>query len=106
MYTVRNVIGTLCAVCQDEGNCKLLTTTTIEYGFWVTSKNCTKLIFDWNQLKLITQHKYMYMYMQLCIRKCNKNEDFFSFQFWQNWPQTMYYSTGTLARFLVPLQNS
>ena len=30
--------------------------------FWSNFKNCKKSNFDWNQLKLSTQHKYMYMH--------------------------------------------
>ena len=30
--------------------------------FWSNLKICKKSNFDWNQLKLSTQHKYMYMH--------------------------------------------
>ena len=39
----------------------------------------------------------------ICIRKCNKNEEFFPSHFWQN---TLYYSTGTLALFLSNFKKS
>ena len=32
--------------------------------FRATFKICKKSKFDWNQLKLSTQHKYMYMYQK------------------------------------------
>ena len=28
-------------------------------------KNCKKSNFNWNQLKISTQHKYMYMYQKM-----------------------------------------
>ena len=41
---------------------------TIVQGLWpdfgVTLKNRKKSKFDWNQLKLATQHKNMYMYQK------------------------------------------
>ena len=41
---------------------------TIVQGLWpdfgATSKICKKSYFDRNQLKLSTQHKYMYMYQK------------------------------------------
>ena len=41
---------------------------TIAHGFWpnffVTLKIYKKSNFDWNQLKVSTQHKYMYMYQK------------------------------------------
>ena len=33
-------------------------------GFWSNFKINKKSNFDWNQLKLSTQHKYMYMYQK------------------------------------------
>ena len=33
--------------------------------FWSNFKFCKKSNFDWNQLKLNTQHKYMYMHQKM-----------------------------------------
>ena len=42
-----------------------LTSTTIQYmAFGISLKIHKKFKFDWNQLKLDTQHKNMYMYQK------------------------------------------
>ena len=33
-------------------------------NFGATLKNCKKSNFDWNPLKISTQHKYMYMHQK------------------------------------------
>ena len=58
--------------------------------------------FDRNQLKLSTQHKYMYMYQKKII----KVKNFVLVIFDEIWPDTLYYSTGTLARFFSNFKNS
>ena len=45
--------------------------------FGATLKIRKKSNFDWNQFKLSTQHKYMYMHL-----KKYKNPEFSPFQFW------------------------
>ena len=56
---------------------------------------------DWNQLKLSTQHKYMYIASENVIKMENSLLAIFD----EIWPETMYYSTGTLARFLSNFKN-
>ena len=51
--------------------------------------------FDQNQLKISMQHKYMYMYQKKII----KIENSLLVIFDEIWPETMYYSTGSLAQF-------
>ena len=45
---------------------------TIVHGLWLnfgaTLKIRKKSNFDWNQLKLSTQHKYMYMYQKKLLK--------------------------------------
>ena len=65
-------------------------------------KICKKSKFDWNQLKLSTQHKYMYMYQE---KKINMENSLLAI-FDEIWPEALYYSTGSLARFLSNLKNS
>ena len=63
------------------------------------SKKCN---FDPNQLKLSTQYKYMYMYQKIIIKIKNSHLAIFA----KIWPITLYYSTGTLVRFLIKFKNS
>ena len=42
----------------------------------------------------------------ICIRKNYKMENCHFFKFGEIWPATLYYSTGTLARFLSNFKNS
>ena len=70
--------------------------------FLSNSKIRKKSKFDRNQLKLSTQHKYMYMYQEKNI----KMENSLLVLFDEIWPETLYYSTGTLARFLSNFKNS
>ena len=64
-------------------------------NFGATSKFHKKSNFDWNQLKFHKQHKNMYMYQKKNIKMENSLLVIFA----KIWPKTMYYSTGTLARF-------
>ena len=70
---------------------------TIVQGLWpdfgATLKIHKKSNFDQNELKLSTQHKDMYMYQKKII----KMENSLIVIFHEIWPETMYYSTGTLA---------
>ena len=70
---------------------------TIVQGLWpnfgATLKIHKKSNFDLNQLKLSTQHKYMYMYQKKII----KMEKSLLANFDEIWPKSLYYSTGTLA---------
>ena len=72
---------------------------TIVQGLWLdfgaTLQIREKSNFDWNQLKLSTQHKYMYMYQKKIIKMENSLLVIFD----ENWPNSLYYSTGTLAKF-------
>ena len=72
---------------------------TIVQGLWpdfgATLKNCKKSNFDRNQLKPSTQHKNMYMYQKKIIKMENSLLVIFD----ETWPKSLYYSTGTLARF-------
>ena len=70
--------------------------------FLATLKIRKKSNFDRNQLKLYTQHKYMYMYQKKNIKMQNS----LLFNFDEIWPETLYYSTGTFARFLSNFKNS
>ena len=78
---------------------------TIVQGLWAdfgaTLKICKKSNFDRNQLKLSTQHKYMYMYQKKIIKMENSQQAIFD----EIWPETMYYSTGTLGRFWRNFKN-
>ena len=49
---------------------------------------------------------YVYVHVQLCIRKNYKNGEFLVAIFDEIWPKTLYYSTGSLARFLSNFKNS
>ena len=63
-------------------------------NFWAALKICKKSNFDWIQLKLSTQHKYMYMH-----RKKLQKWRILSFSFLMKFgprPCTIY-STGSLA---------
>ena len=51
----------------------------LQPNFRVTLKIFKKSNFDWNQLKVSTQHKDMYMHL-----KNYKNEEFSPSHFWQN----------------------
>ena len=53
-------------------------------------------MYDWNQLKLSTQHKYVYMY-----QKKIEMENSFLFIFDEIWPKIVYYSTGSLTQTFV-----
>ena len=64
--------------------------------FRATLKIRKKSNFDWNQLKLSTQHKYMYNYVSENVIKI---ENSLLFIFGEIWPMTLYYSTGTFTRF-------
>ena len=79
---------------------------TIVQGLWpdfgATLKICKKSNFDWNLLKVSTQHKNMYM----CQKKNIKMENSLLVIFDEIWPTTMYYSTGSLAQFLSNFKNS
>ena len=57
--------------------------------------------FDQNQLKLSIQHKYLYMYEKKIIKMENSLLVFFD----ENWPKSLYYSTGNLAQFLSNFKN-
>ena len=70
--------------------------------FGATLKIHKKSNFDRNQLKLSTQHKYMYMYQKKNI----KMENSLLFIFDEIWPKTMYYSTGTFTQFWSNFKNS
>ena len=63
------------------------------HDFLAILKIHKKSNFDWNQLKLSKQHKYMYMHQKKII----KMENSLLVNFDESWPETMYYSTGTLA---------
>ena len=71
-------------------------------NFGATLKIRKKSNFDQNQLKVSTQHKYMYMYQEKNIKMENSLLVIFD----EIWPETLYYSTGSLARFLSNLKNS
>ena len=66
--------------------------------FGATLKIRKKSNFDWNQLKLSTQHKYMHNYVSENVIKI---ENSLLFIFGEIWPMTLYYtcSTGTFTRF-------
>ena len=64
-------------------------------NFGANLKIHKKSNFDWNQLKLSTQHKNMYMVN--ASEKIIKMENSLLAIFAKFWPKTMYYSTGTLA---------
>ena len=49
--------------------------------------------FNWNQLKLSTQHKNMYMHQKKYMKMENSQILIFD----EIWPTTLYYSTGTLT---------
>ena len=68
--------------------------------FGATSKIRKISNFDRNQLKLSTQHKYMFMYQII------KMENSLLVIFDEIWPETMYYSTGTLTQFWSNFKNS
>ena len=71
--------------------------------FGATLKIRKKSNFDQNQLKLFTQHKYMYV----CVsEKIIKKKNSLLFNFDEIWPKTLYYSTGTFARFWSNFKNS
>ena len=78
---------------------------TIVQGLWpdfgVTLKICKKSKFDRNQLKISTQHKYMYVY-----KKIIKMENSLLVIFDEIWSKSLYYSTGSLARFWSNFKNS
>ena len=42
--------------------CTIVQGLLLDFG--ATLKICKKSNFDWNQFKLSTQHKYMYMYQK------------------------------------------
>ena len=63
-------------------------------------KICKKSNFDQNQLKVSTQHKYMYV-----SEKIIKMENSLLANFDEIWPMTLYYSTGTLTQFLSNFKN-
>ena len=71
-------------------------------NFGATFKINKKSNFDRNQLKLSTQHKHMYMYQEKNIKMENSLLVIFD----DIWPETLYYSTGTLTRFLSNFKNS
>ena len=71
-------------------------------AFGATLKIHKKSNFDWTQLKLSTQHKYMYMYQKKIIKMENSLLAIFD----EIWPKTLYYSTGTLNRFWSNFKNS
>ena len=79
---------------------------TIVQGLWpdflATLKIHKKSNLDRNQLKISTQHKYMYIHKKKIIKMENSLLVIFD----EIWPETMYYSTGTLARFLSNFKNS
>ena len=58
--------------------------------FGATLKIHKKSNFDWNHLKLSTQHKYMYTYVSENVIKM---ENSLLFIFSEIWPTTLYYST-------------
>ena len=64
---------------------------TIVQGVWpefgAILKIRKKSNFDWNQLKLSTQHKYMYVYQKKIIKRENSHLAIFD-EFWR---KTMYY---------------
>ena len=62
--------------------------------FWSKFKIFKKSKFDCNELKVSTQHKYMYMH-----QKNYKNGKFSPIDFDEIWQKTLYYSTGSLTRF-------
>ena len=70
--------------------------------FGVILKIHIKFKFDWNGLKLSTQHKNMYMYQEKNI----KMENSLLFIFGEIWPKSLYYSTGTLTQFWSNFKNS
>ena len=47
----------------DKNHCTIVQGLLSDFG--ATLKNHKKSKFDWNQLKLSTQHKYMYMYQKM-----------------------------------------
>ena len=63
--------------------------------FGATLKNHKKSNLDRNQLKISTQHKYMYMFQ----KKFKKWRILSKPTFDEIWPETMYYSTGTFVQF-------
>ena len=70
--------------------------------FWRTLKIHKKSNFDWNQFKLEKQHK---LSTCICIRKNIKMENSLLVIFGEIWPKSLYYSTGTLARFWSNFKN-
>ena len=70
-------------------------------NFGATLKICKKSNCDRNYLKLSTQHKNMYMYQEKNI----KTEKSLVAIFGKIWPKSLYYSTGTFARFWSNFKN-
>ena len=64
--------------------------TIVQGIFGATLKIFLKSKFDWNQLKLSTQHTSTC----ICIRK---NYKYGEVIFAKIWPMTLYYSIGTLC---------
>ena len=79
---------------------------TIVQGLWPDFGSNLKIRknsnFDQNQFKIEKQHKDMYMYQEKLLKKWNSTVAIFH----EIWPITMYYSTGTLARFWSKFKNS
>ena len=72
-------------------------------AFGVTLENYKKSNFDQNQLKFSTLNKNKHV----CVsEKIIKMENSHLAIFGEIWPETMYYSTGTLAQFLSNFKNS
>ena len=50
----------------DQNHCTIVQGLLSDFG--ATLKNHKKSKFDWNQLKLSTQYKYMYMYQEKLLK--------------------------------------
>ena len=87
-------------VIFDEISCTIVH-ISLGPDFRATLKICKKSNFDRNQLKLDIQDQNMYMYQKKNI----KMENSLLVIFGEIWPETMYYSTWSQARFLSNFKN-